>query len=110
MRIATAPRMIRMNRNAGRRIPVAAVIVAALLGACTSHEQRSWNPRSAATYLDRRESWWANWPTARRDQQTFCVSCHTALPYALARPVLRDPESPPTEGERRLLENVTHRV
>src|SRR5271155_1395718 len=99
-----------MNRNAGRRIPVVAVIVAALLGACTSHEDPTWNPRSAATYLDRREPWWANWPAARRDQQTFCVSCHTALPYALARPVLRDPESPPSEGERRLLESVTRRV
>jgi squalene-hopene/tetraprenyl-beta-curcumene cyclase len=52
------------------------------------------------------------WPVAARDHQTFCVSCHTALPYALSRPVLRKvlAEQSPTPEERLLLENVTKRV
>jgi squalene-hopene/tetraprenyl-beta-curcumene cyclase len=72
----------------------------------------SWNPKSAAAYLDRRETWWMAWPPARLDHATFCVSCHTAVPYALARPSLRTVlgEKAPSENERRLLESVTKRV
>jgi squalene-hopene/tetraprenyl-beta-curcumene cyclase len=72
----------------------------------------SWDPNAAAKYLDERVTWWMNWPGAARDHGTFCVSCHTAVPYALARPILGDilgePE-PPLE-QRRLLENVKQRV
>ena len=49
----------------------------------------NWNPGAAASYLDNREGWWQSWPRAQRDQQTACVSCHTVLPYAMARPILR---------------------
>jgi squalene-hopene/tetraprenyl-beta-curcumene cyclase len=71
-----------------------------------------WNPKAAAAYLDSRMGWWLAWPNAARDHNTSCVSCHTALPYALARRALRaelaEPDlSPP---ERRLLENVVKRV
>jgi len=52
------------------------------------------------------------WPKAKRDHETFCVSCHTALPYALARPALSRAlrERTPSSQERSLLENVTKRV
>ena len=30
------------------------------------------------------------WPRAARDHGTFCVSCHTTLPYALAHAALRE--------------------
>ncbi|MGA2133191.1 MAG: hypothetical protein ABSH50_12925 [Bryobacteraceae bacterium] len=72
----------------------------------------SWNPRAAAAYLDRRESWWMAWPPAQRDHGTFCVSCHTALPYALARPALRAKlgEASASPIERSLLESVGRRV
>ena len=52
------------------------------------------------------------WPPAKRDHGTFCVSCHTVAPYALARPALRAAlgEKAPSENERRLLESVTKRV
>jgi squalene-hopene/tetraprenyl-beta-curcumene cyclase len=43
----------------------------------------SWSPKAAAAYLDRRADWWMGWQGAARDHGTFCVSCHTALPYAL---------------------------
>jgi squalene-hopene/tetraprenyl-beta-curcumene cyclase len=72
----------------------------------------SWDQKSAAAYLDQRASWWMDWPKAARDHQTFCVSCHTAVPYALSRPALRKAlaEEAPSVNERRLLDNVTKRV
>ena len=72
----------------------------------------SWDQRAAAGYLDQRLSWWMAWPRAGRDHETFCVSCHTAVPYALSRPALRKAlaEEAPSVNERRLLDNVTKRV
>ena len=49
----------------------------------------SWNPKAAASYLDYRAGWWMEWTGSARDHGTFCISCHTALPYALSRPALR---------------------
>lgn len=71
-----------------------------------------WNATKAAAYLDQRIAWWTTWPGSARDHGTFCISCHTALPYALARPALRAAlkESGPALGERKLWENVTTRV
>src|SRR5215472_8249046 len=72
----------------------------------------SWDQKSAAAYLDRRQEWWMAWPRAQRDHDTFCISCHTAVPYALSRSALRNAlaEHAPSENERRLLGNVTKRV
>jgi squalene-hopene/tetraprenyl-beta-curcumene cyclase len=72
----------------------------------------TWDQKAAASYLDRRQDWWMEWPRAQRDHQTFCVSCHTAVPYALSRPSLRKAlaEKAPSPNERRLLDNVTTRV
>ena len=72
----------------------------------------SWNARAAAAALDERADWWTTWPNAQRDHGTFCVSCHTALPYALARPALRQPlgESAPSAAEAALLANIAKRV
>lgn len=72
----------------------------------------SWNQRAAANYLDNREAWWMAWPAAARDHGTFCISCHTALTYALSRPALGSAlgEQVPPGAERRLLDNVTKRV
>ena len=72
----------------------------------------SWDPKAAAAYLDWRESWWMEWPRAQRDHETFCVSCHTAVPYALSRSALRTAlaEQAPSPNERRLLDSVRKRV
>jgi squalene-hopene/tetraprenyl-beta-curcumene cyclase len=72
----------------------------------------AWSAKGAAAYLDGRLAWWMSWPHAARDHQTFCVSCHTALPYALARPTLRAVlgELTPSPSERKLLDNVIRRV
>jgi len=72
----------------------------------------SWDPKTAAAYLDRRLTWWMEWPKAQRDHETFCVSCHTAVPYALSRSALRTAlgEQSQSPNERRLLDSVTKRV
>jgi squalene-hopene/tetraprenyl-beta-curcumene cyclase len=52
------------------------------------------------------------WPSAARDHDTFCISCHTAAPYAMARASLRADlaEGSPSANERKVLDNVTKRV
>ena len=71
-----------------------------------------WDRAAAAAYLDARQAWWLTWSVAARDHDTSCVSCHTSLPYALARPALRAAlgETGPTVPERGLLEDVGKRV
>jgi squalene-hopene/tetraprenyl-beta-curcumene cyclase len=71
-----------------------------------------WDPVLAAAYLDQRQSWWESWPKSARDHGTVCVSCHTALPYALARPTLRtiSHESDATPVEQKLVADVVTRV
>lgn len=75
-------------------------------------DQRSWDPKAAAAYLDGRAAWWMAWPNAARDHGTFCVSCHTAVPYALARPALRATLGEPEKAlpEVRLWDNVAKPV
>ena len=52
------------------------------------------------------------WSGSARDHGTFCFSCHTAVPYALARATLRPAlaETLPSAAERRLMDDVTRRV
>lgn len=72
----------------------------------------SWNSKAAAAYLDQRADWWMGWSQSVRDHGTFCISCHTAVPYALSRPALRASlgEQTPSPTEQKLLANVTKRV
>ncbi|MFZ0587692.1 MAG: hypothetical protein WAM48_15145, partial [Candidatus Sulfotelmatobacter sp.] len=94
---------------------VLACLAAAVVVACShpaAKVSNTWNPKAAAAYLDYREGWWTGWTGSARDHGTFCVSCHTALPYALSRPALRAAlaEQGPSINERKLIENVTKRV
>lgn len=99
-------------------------ILLTMLLACASEAQntnatqaqttnaKTWNSQTAAAYLDGRMAWWSTWPSAKRDHETFCVSCHTLLPYALGRPALRGPlhEQSVSAGERTFLDNMSKRV
>lgn len=71
-----------------------------------------WSPTAAAGYLDQREAWWNGWSHAQLDHGTFCVSCHTALPYAWARPLLRAQagQTQPAPMEAVLLASIEKRV
>ena len=81
-------------------------------GPSATPDSAPWSSKAAAAYLDGRLTWWMGWPVAARDHETFCVSCHTVLPYAMARPALRVAlaEQTPSFVERKLLDNVTKRV
>jgi squalene-hopene/tetraprenyl-beta-curcumene cyclase len=118
--------MVEREEATMRRIlGLTACLVAGTVGVCWRAEStaanlehpetpgaNSWNPKAAAAYLDQRVNWWMEWPKAARDHETFCVSCHTAVPYAMSRPALRGAlgEQGLSTNERRLLENVKKRV
>jgi len=86
--------------GADMRFLIAFMIAGSLHAA--SNESGSWDPKTAANYLDQRAAWWIGWKSAARENGTFCVSCHTTLPYALARPA--------AASNQRVMENVTKRV
>lgn len=74
-----------------------------------------WDRTKAGQYLDRRGEDWFNFGSAHRGQgasKTSCVSCHSLLPLALARPVLRQlsNEISPSKLETRILEQTKRRV
>jgi squalene-hopene/tetraprenyl-beta-curcumene cyclase len=75
-------------------------------------EPAGWDPKAAAAYLDSRAEFWTTWSNAQRDRGTFCMSCHTTLPYALARPALRKPlgEHEPSVAEKKIVGNLMTRA
>ena len=106
-------------KSSTRQIRLLTLVLATGTAVACSHTKtnqakspESWDPKAAAAYLDQREASWMQWPGAARDHDTSCVSCHTALPYILSRPMLRSAldENAPSAGERQLLDNVTKRV
>jgi squalene-hopene/tetraprenyl-beta-curcumene cyclase len=78
----------------------------------SSEAAPAWSGKSAAAYLDYRADWWSTWSRSQRDHGTFCTSCHTSVPYALARPALWNAlgETGPGEQERKMIANITTRV
>lgn len=72
----------------------------------------TWSGPAAAKYLDDRELWWQSWPSAQKDHGTICISCHTTVPYAMARPALRAALHEPAASapEKVLLDSVEKRV
>ena len=75
-------------------------------------ETSGWDAQAAANYLDGRAEFWTTWSNASRDRGTFCMSCHTTLPYALARPALRAPlgEREPSVAEGKIVGNLLTRA
>jgi hypothetical protein len=79
-------------------------------------ESKVWKSEQAAKYLDEREKAWFEYAPAKRGEgmtQSTCVSCHSVLPYALARPALHklvDGDTTATEFEKKLLAQTKSRV
>jgi squalene-hopene/tetraprenyl-beta-curcumene cyclase len=71
-----------------------------------------WSAPLVAQYLDGRQRAWLNWKPAFDDPGGPCISCHTGVPYLMARPSLRLllSEKGPTEFETALLDGVRRRV
>jgi hypothetical protein len=103
------------------RLAITGFLAVLLLGFATRRAEPSvdragsgWDREGAARYLDERmQAWFDNAKKLRTGEaQTICVSCHTTVPYILARPALRKAMnvSAFTPQEMRLLEETTQRV
>jgi hypothetical protein len=94
------------------RIALASAIIggAVFSGLTNTTPTPTWN-NAAANYLDTREVWWQSWRPAQRDHGTVCISCHTVVPYALARPALRGQnDNTLAIPERIMFNNIVKRV
>ena len=93
-------------------VAVGTWLMAATLTRAAEEAPPAWNAKAAAVYLDSELAWWATWPNAARDHGTFCVSCHTATPFVLARPALAAAigEAEPSRSAQQLFQNVATRV
>src|SRR2546428_6825735 len=104
------------------RLAITVVVSVLLMGLTASGlgsqgaaaEHGGWDREGAAKYLDEgMDAWFANAKKLRTGQGvTTCVSCHTVVPYALSRPVLRRARhvSTRTPQEGRPLEGVARPV
>lgn len=103
------------------RLAASAIVFAAALGAAfvltgrpAAHAADAGAAAASARYLDARmDVWWTKAKTLRTGAgETKCLSCHTAVPYALARPVLRRVMgvAAPTAHEERIMATVRQRV
>src|ERR1700722_1380620 len=92
--------------------PFAEASPAASTGSDAESNHQVWDKAAAAKFLDEREVWWQAWPHAQKDHDTVCVSCHTQVPYALARPALRSQlgEHAISDPERVMLDSIIKRV
>ena len=94
------------------------ILVMAMIGAVTAQRslagQSDWDRPAAAQYLDDRIDLWFGRATQLQtgEGKVACISCHTVVPYLLARPALRKALqiTEPTSQEARLLNNITRRV
>ncbi len=96
-------------------VPAGLLIVAAAsigIRLSAAPAEPGWDAKAAAAYLDGRADWWTTWPNAARDRGTYCMSCHTTLPYALARPELRGllNERGPSAAEDKIMGNLLTRA
>ena len=85
--------------------------VAFVLASTANVLTADWSPQAAARYLDERQKQWFEWKPAASANGP-CVSCHTGMPYLLARPVLRRAlkEDQPTVYERGLMDRLRANV
>src|ERR1700678_3341498 len=80
----------RMELSVRRLLGVGAAVGALVIGSAgsgPSHRRTTWDTAGAVGYLDVRTKAWMR--GGAMDRGTFCISCHTAMPYALARPAVR---------------------
>jgi squalene-hopene/tetraprenyl-beta-curcumene cyclase len=91
---------------------LAGIVAIGATPALNEPDATGWDAKAAARYLDARAEFWSTWPNAARDRGTFCISCHTTLPFAIARAALRGPlgEREPSPAESKILNNLLTRA
>lgn len=101
-----------------RPIPIAAGLASlAALAFAAGNGPADWSLASANRYLEARQTYWFEFTARQKEQKQrdgaeACVSCHTGLPYLLARPALARAlgETGPNEFERVYLARLRHRL
>jgi len=100
-----------MSRHVAR---VSVIVCGALIATTSSRAADpapAWKPGAAQKYLDERAEWWLGWSATPKGKETSCVSCHTTVPYALARPALtKQTKGVESSVERKVLAIVRTRV
>lgn len=105
-----------MSRRLVAAAALAAVVTLGLVATARRPAQAAdaFDAAASARYLDARmDLWWTKAKVLRTGSgETKCLSCHTAVPYALARPELRRVlgESAPTAHEDQIMATVRQRV
>jgi hypothetical protein len=95
-----------LSRLKWRWVGVAVCLVLAAFPGRGLSAERAPDKEAAKKYLDGRMKEWLRWPGADRGQGTRCISCHTAVPLALARFSLGGVSDP----EKEMMASVRARV
>src|SRR5262249_33659048 len=93
-------------------------VVGLTAGQASAHDEdrtaTGWDQKGTGKYLDERmDFWFVKAKKLRTGQtETACISCHTTIPYTLARPALRRAmrANNATRQESRILEEARRRV
>ena len=104
-----------MIRRALRFATITAAVAGWAASATAGDAEDPARVRRAVSYLDARQDEWSRFAKASRGEGadgTSCVSCHTGISYALARPSLRGfaPSPGPAAPEGRMIAAVGLRV
>lgn len=98
------------------KLTITIVLIALIssFAAFSGTARNGWDRENAARYLDERmDVWFVKAKKLKTSpSETSCVSCHTTIPYVLARPALRRAMHVPTATaqELRIVAEVTRRV
>jgi hypothetical protein len=100
------------------RLALVGLLLGFIKGQASAHDDdraaNGWDRDGAAKYLDERMDFWFVKAKKLRTgkAETACVSCHTTIPYMLARPVLRQAMRVKdlTPQESRILDETKRRV
>jgi squalene-hopene/tetraprenyl-beta-curcumene cyclase len=89
-----------------------AVLLLAITPAALADEPPGWDRAAALRHLDERSQAWLDFPGAYRGQgatRTTCLSCHSFVPYLLARSAALDvPAGPRAKSLGQIKERVAH--
>jgi squalene-hopene/tetraprenyl-beta-curcumene cyclase len=89
-----------------------AILLFMFASTARADEPAGWDRASAARHLDDRARAWLDFGGAHRGQgatKTTCLSCHSFVPYLIARPMLREiPAQPRAKSLEQIKERVAH--
>lgn len=88
-----------------------ALLLLTVAATARADEPAGWDRSAAARHLDDHARAWLDFTGAYRGQgetRTTCLSCHSFVPYLLARPALGTPAEPRAKSLAQIKERVAH--